>query len=809
MEPTSTLANVVALRPASKDAESRDTIDRRGAHVGRVFGGLIALVGLLLTVGGTWLILLQGSPFYVSSGVGYIVSGVLLWRRRPEGAWLALGLLAITVCWALWEVGVSYWALFPRVFLPGGLALFALLAALRFPANTLPRVTAVAAGALALLIAAEFGFAFVRHDLIETLPARPYVSAQTSSEPSDWYSYGRTTAATRYSPFTQINRENVNDLKPVWTFHSGDTGPGTDQDTPLQIGDVIYTCSRNDRLAALDADTGEVRWRHDSGVQPTDWAHCRGLGYYELLEATRDGTTPPGCARRIFNATIDARLIAVDAATGEPCADFGHNGAVDLKQGLGQVEPGFYFVASAPIVARGRVIIGGSVPDNLQAHSPSGVIRAFDARTGELAWAWDMGNPSITRNPPPGGEYTRGTPNMWSTPAYDDALGLVYVPLGNETPDYFGVGRNPASERYSSSITALDVETGRPRWSVQTVHHDLWDYDVPSQPALVDLPDRQGGTVPALLQTTKRGQLFLLNRATGKAISRIVEQPVPQNGAVPEEHLAATQPYSVDMPAIGAQRLDERDMWGMTTLDQLWCRISFKQQRYDGEFTPVGTDASIQYPGPLGGLNWGSVSIDPLNNIAYVNDVRMASTRTLIPRAEYAKWAARYPELGVHGHGAGLQAQVGAPYGVYVQLWLSPLGVPCIQPPLGTISAVDLVTRKLLWQVPSGTTEETGPLGIPTHLPMPVGMPTYAGTSVTAGGLVFFTGTQDFYLRAYDARTGKEIWKYALPVGGSATPMTYISPKTGRQYVLVSVGGAARSPKTGDYVIAFALETTK
>ena len=368
--------------------------------------------------------------------------------------------------------------------------------------------------------------------------------------------------------------------------------------------------------------------------------------------------------------------------------------------------------------------------------------------------------PALRGIRPRAGHYTRGTPNMWSTPAYDDSLGLVYVPLGNETPDYFGIGRNPASERYNSSITALDIETGRPRWSVQTVHHDLWDYDVPSQPALVDLPDGHGGTVPALLQTTKRGQLFLLNRATGEAISRIVERPVPQNGAVPEERLSHTQPYSVDMPAIGAERLEERNAWGMTTLDQLWCRISFRQHRYDGEFTPIGLDRSLQYPGPLGGLNWGSVSVDPLNHIAFMNDLRMASSRTLVPRSEYAKWAARYPELGLHGHGAGLQAQAGTPYGVFVESWVSPLGVPCNQPPLGTISAVDLVTGKMLWQVPAGTTEHTGPFGIATHMPMPVGMPTYAGTSVTAGGPRVLRGHARFLsarLRRADGRGAVEI----------------------------------------------------
>jgi quinate dehydrogenase (quinone) len=403
------------------------------------------------------------------------------------------------------------------------------------------------------------------------------------------------------------------------------------------------------------------------------------------------------------------------------------------------------------------------------------VIRAFDARTGELVWAWDMGNPSVTRDPPPGDHYTRGTPNMWSTPAYDDSLGLVYVPLGNETPDYFGMGRNPASDRYSSSITALDIETGRPRWSVQTVHHDIWDYDGPSHPALIDLPDAHGGTVPALLQTTKRGQLFLLNRATGEAISRIAEQPVPQSGAVPEERLASTQPYSIDMPAIGAERLDERKAWGMTALDQLWCRISFRQHRYEGEFTPAGTEPSLQYPGPLGGLNWGSVSVDPLNHIAFMNDVRMASSRTLVPRSYYAKWAARYPELGLRGHGAGLQAQSGTPYGVSVHLWLSPVGVPCNQPPLGIISAVDLVTRNLFDSV-----NDEGPVRIdpPANACGNADVCWYVGYR----GWASPAGTQDSIAQRHTHRTG--VVRHRLPVGSSATPPD-TSPKTQRQYALV------------------------
>lgn len=805
-----TIQNVATLPTRLTDQAGRHTVDgdeaaRRGVISGRLAGGISITAGALLSCGGFRLVLLGGSLYYVLIGLGYIASGTLLWRRRAAGAWYMVALFALTVCWALWETGLNFWGLFPRLMVPAGLALLGLLATLWFSPGASRKATAATATGLTLFLAASLAYAFVPHGVIQGSLSRPFVLAERSDEPQDWSSYGRTMKGTRYSPFAQITPANVTQLKPVWTYRSGDRGPGILQDTPLQIGGLVYTCSRNNHIAALDADTGEVRWRYDAGVKATDWAHCRGVAYYALPEASGETNAAPACSRRIFTSTVDARLIALDAENGRPCAQFGHDGVVDLNQGMGSVKPGFYFLASAPTVARGRIIIGGSVPDNLETQEPSGVIRAFDARTGELAWAWDMGNPNVTREPPPGGHYTRATPNMWSTPAYDDALGLVYVPLGNETPDYFGAGRNPASELYNSSITALDVETGRPRWSVQTVHHDLWDYDVPSQPALVDLPDGHGGKLAALLQTTKRGQIFLLNRATGEALSPIVEQPVPQRGAVPEEHLASSQPYSPDMPAIGTEPLNERKAWGMTTFDQLWCRISFREQRYDGEFTPVGIDSSLQYPGPLGGLNWGSVSIDPVNHIALMNDLRMASVRQLVPRSEYAAWAARYPEAGLHGHGAGLQAQSGTPYGVFVQLWMSPLGVPCNEPPLGTLTAVDLVTRKVLWQTPSGTTKDTGPMGIATHLPMPVGMPTYAGTSVTASGLVFFAGTQDFFIRAYDVQSGAELWKYPLPVGASATPISYVSPNTGRQYVLVSAGGAARSSRTGDYVMAFAL----
>ena len=334
------------------------------------------------------------------------------------------------------------------------------------------------------------------------------------------------------------------------------------------------------------------------------------------------------------------------------------------------------------------------------------------------------------------------------------------------------------------------------------MHHDLWDYDLPSQPALIDLPDGQGGQVPAVLQTTKRGQVFLLDRATGKPLAEVAEKPAPLNGAVPEERPSPTQPYSVGMPTIGAERLDERRMWGMTMFDQLMCRIEFRQLRYDGDFTPPGLQRAIQQPGNVGGMNWGSVSVDPQNQRVFLNDIRVPSVFQLVPRADYAEFSKTHPPVS-DGHGPS--PQWGTPYGIYTTIWFSKLGVPCVQPPFGTLTAIDLKTRQVAWQVPAGTAQELGPLGLRLGLPMPIGMPSYAGTLSTAGGLVFFSGSQDFYLRAYDAETGAELWKHALPVGSSATPMSYVSPKTGKQYIVVTAGGAAYSKRQGDYVMAFAL----
>ncbi|CAN7573650.1 membrane-bound PQQ-dependent dehydrogenase, glucose/quinate/shikimate family [Devosia sp. LjRoot3] len=767
----------------------------------RLYAIVLALIGVGLAGGGLWLITLGGSAYYAIVGLVYLVAAVLMLRDKALGGQLVLLVAVLTVPWAIWEAGFAFWPLFARLMAPLALAGFALLFT---PAVAKPAKSGVYYGGAALaavLFAVGFAFAFQPQSVIRPSADIPaYQLAAGDNTPANWTSYGRTTAGLRYSPFDQINRDNVKDLDVAWTYRTGRGDIGFDQNTPLQIDDLVYSCTTTNVVIALNGDSGEEVWKFDPKASAPFWQRCRGLGYFELpADQQVDGQL---CNTRLIMTTVDARLFAIDAKTGQLCPDFGTNGLVSLGENMGEVIPGFYFQTSAPLVARDKIVVGGWVVDNQMVGEPSGVIRAFNAVTGELDWAWDLGNKAITKLPPPGETYTRGTPNMWTTAAYDDELGLIYAPLGNSTPDYFGGNRPPFADEYNASLVALDINTGRERWKFQTVHHDIWDYDLPSQPALLDLPDGNGGTVAAVLQTTKRGQLFLLDRATGEPLADVEEKPVPQTGHVPEEYLSPTQPYSVGMPTIGAEHLTEAKMWGLTMFDQLMCRIAFKELRYEGDFTPIGLDYVIQQPGNIGGLNWGSVSVDVPNNRIFLNDVRAPSKFALVPRDDYEAFA---KSVHADGSGHGPSPQHGTPYGMATEMWVSPLGVPCVNPPFGTVTAIDMNTRQIAWQVPAGTAEQLGPLGIKTKLPMPMGLPTYAGTSATAGGLVFFAGYQDYYIRAYDAENGNEVWKYPLPVGSSATPMTYVSPETGKQYVVISVGGAPYSADKGDYVMAFAL----
>jgi quinate dehydrogenase (quinone) len=780
---------------------------------------LLAVIGLAIGIGGIKLITLGGSFYFLIMGIAMVISAVLIFLKKRSGIVLYAVSFIASIIWAITDAGFEFWPLFARLFTFGVLALIAALVwpylagsseatqSSKKPAFTL-------AGILAVVLAGSFGLTFKQHNAqYASNDFAPVKAVDAGAEQKDWKHWANTTHGDRFAALDQINKSNVGDLEVAWTAHTGDipasTGAGAeDQNTPLQVGDTLYMCTAYSKVIALDVDTGKEKWRYDPKASSPNWQRCRGLGYFEEAQASNapattdlaGGTQPAQCVRRLFLPTIDARLIALNADTGEPCADFANNGTLDLKARMGEVKDGYYQQTSAPLVAGNLVVVGGRVADNFDTNEPAGVVRAFNVHTGKLVWAWD---PTITDGVAHAADtkdFTRATPNVWTAMSYDEKLNLVYLPTGNTTPDFWGGQRTPEDEKYSSSIVAVDANTGKVRWHFQTTHHDLWDFDLPSQPLLYDLPDDKGGVTPVLVQTSKQGMIFMLNRETGVPVAEVKELPVPAGNAAGERY-SPTQPYSVGMPMLGNQTLKESDMWGMTPLDLLSCRIEFKQMRHDGVYTPPGLDYSLQFPGSLGGMNWGSVSIDPNNSVMFVNDMRLGLANYLVPREGVSKNAS--------GIEMGIVPMTGTPFGAMRKRFVSALGVPCQKPPFGTMTAIDLKTRQIAWQVPVGTVEDTGPMGLRMKMKMPIGMPTLGATMTTQSGLLFFAGTQDFYLRAYDTATGKVIWKSRLPVGSQGGPMTYVSPKTGKQYVVITAGGARQSPDRGDYIIAYALPEKK
>ncbi|MEN2431979.1 membrane-bound PQQ-dependent dehydrogenase, glucose/quinate/shikimate family [Comamonas sp. F1-6] len=776
---------------------------------------LMLLMGLYLTIGGGILLGKGGSWYFVLMGLAMLASATLLLARRRAGAHLYALAFVLSMVWAWWDAGWEFWPLVSRLMVFAVLGLlvalgYAQLEAGKLVMNDYGRLgAAVSVVVLGLGIVATAVSAFSPKGVIAPEVTEVPSVGSMEIKASDWTDWGQGPAGQRFAAVEQISRDNVDKLAVAWTARTGDvpqsTGSGAeDQNTPQQIGDRLYVCTAYGKVLALDVDTGEEKWKFDPEARSPNWQRCRGLGYFDGNEAAikasgalgKPGDGVPGCRRRLFLPTIDARLIALDPDSGKPCTDFGKDGVVDLTEGMGEVKQGWYQQTSAPLVAENLVIVGGRVADNFSIDEPSGVVRAFDVHSGRLVWAWDPGNADITGQLPQGQTYTRNSPNVWGGMSYDARLGLAYLGTGNATPDFYAAQRTPEMEKNSSAIVAMDIRTGKPRWLYQTVHHDLWDFDIPSQPALVDVSNAQGGVDPALLQVTKQGMIFMLNRETGEPLAEVQELPVPQ-GHVPGERYAPTQPHSTGMPNIGNQTLKESDMWGATPFDQLLCRIAFKDMDHQGVFTPPGMGPTLQFPGSLGGMNWGSVSIDPISQTMFVNDMRLGLANYMIARADM--------KPGASGIEMGAVPQEGTPFGAMRQRFLSPLGIPCQKPPFGTMTAVDLKSRQIKWQVPVGTVRDTGPLGIPMWLTIPIGMPTLGPSMVTKSGLVFFAGTQDFYLRAFDSANGKEIWRSRLPVGSQGGPMSYVSPRTGRQYVVITAGGARQSPKRGDYVIAYAL----
>lgn len=776
-----------------------------------VFALLLAFLGATFVAGGLRLLSLGGSPYYVLAGAALIGSGVLLWRGDRRGSLLYGLLLAATLVWSVFEVGVDLWALAPRLLALSLIGLWFLTPWVRRglyapgpppPLFKGPMRASIAASVLAAGAAILF-LGSVQTTVTASpsrVPSEPMAGPKSSVPAQEWPHYGGTTHGTRYTRADEITPENARRLEELWRYRT--RRGGAFKATPIQAGELLYVCTGGNVIVALDAESGARRWEFDPEVKLPRMGNfattCRGVSYH------RAGPAHLGdCRERILTATTDARLFAVDAQTGERCSSFGANGEISLLHGMGEVKPGFYFVTSPPTIARGLAIIGGWVVDNVEVNEPSGVVRAFDATTGRFAWAWDMGRPGVNTEPAQGEFYTRGTPNVWSLTSYDDELGLIYLPTGNATPDYFGAHRSPESEKYASSVVALDVADGSVRWSFQTVHHDIWDYDVPSQPVLIDLPNAEGGVTRALVQATKRGELFLLDRRSGEPLADVEERPTPQ-GAVPGDWTAETQPFSVGMPNFRGPDWTEADMWGLTPVDQLWCRIEFRKLRYEGHFTPPSLEGTLQVPGNAGGFNWGSVAIDEERRLMIVNPLWMGNRLQLIPRDQ----APRDMRGGT---------QLGTPYAMTTRPFMSPLQVPCQKPPYGTLGVVDLETRQIVWHKPLGTANESGPLGLRIKAPLPMGVPQTAGALVTKGGVIFVGGAMDRYFRAFDLHTGKVLWRDYLPGTAQATPMSYVGPKSKRQIVVLTVPNVTRgfarrrTPEPveedpeGGHVIAYAL----
>ncbi|KMS56414.1 quinate dehydrogenase [Novosphingobium barchaimii LL02] len=767
-------------------------------------GTVLLAIGAVLALGGAKLLMLGGSGYYLAAGLACIASGALLWRGDRRGLWLYAGLLAGTVVWSCWDVGAQFWQLLPRIAGPAVIgALLAVPRLRRRMTRAGDALTRYGLGAAVAAAALLLGAAFAMNPTFDILPTRgPAVAVAANPANADWTAYGANSAGTRHSSAAQITPANAAKLEQVWSFQTGDTRAKRPEiksisfmATPLMVDDKVYFCSPTGKVFALDADSGRQVWLRDphTNIGNAQMLNCRGVSYH---------ADPAGaglCAKRIISMTVDGRMLASDAATGAPCSDFGEMGTVNLDAGLGAVDPLRSYTSSPPVIVGNTAILGSYVRDNFTKDDPSGVVRAYDVKSGRLLWAWDSGRPDDAPMPGPGEGWTRGSVNAWSVFSADPALGLVYLPTGNATPDHVGTHRNPMLERYASSIVALDVKTGRVRWHFQTVHHDIWDYDMPAQPVLFDYT-AGGSKVPALAAPTKRGEIFILDRRTGKSLTGIEERAVPR-GKIPGERYSPTQPYVKGFPSFAPPLLTEASMWGMTPLDQMWCRIRFRSLDYSGNFTPPSERGMIQWPGTFGVLNWGSVSIDPARNLMIVNSAAIPQEVRLFRHgADTEK-----PALAKDSHAPGYLPQMGTNYGVSLLPMLSPLGIPCEAPPWGHIAAVDLSTGKIAWSRTFGTTADTAPLGIA----MP-GAFNLGGSANTAGGVTFIGATLDNYLRAIDTTNGRELWRGRLPAGGQATPITYISRKTGRQYVVIAAGGHMYMGTTpGDYLVAFALPKTK
>jgi quinoprotein glucose dehydrogenase len=637
------------------------------------------------------------------------------------------------------------------------------------------------------------------------LAAHPFAALAQAPGSSDWGYYGGDALGQHFSTLDQINRGNVARLTPVWTYRTGELGSGlasarqlTFESTPVLAFGLLYLETATNVVIALDPESGRERWRFDPHIERARRyaeAAARGVTVWTAGAASGSGA----CRHRVFTGTLDARLLALDADTGRLCSEFGAGGQVDLTRDLRVGDAGEYLVTSPPAVFGKVVIVGSAIGDNRAAQAERGVIRAYDAISGAQLWAFDPLPDSAAH--PAAADWNlsesqgSGAANAWGVMTVDQEHGLVLVPTGSASPDYYG-GQRAGPNRFADSLLVLDARSGRLVWQQQLVHHDLWDYDLAAQPVLGDV-EVQGIPVPAVIEATKTGMLYVFERSRGQPLFPVTERPVPVS-QVPGEKSWPTQPFSSLPPLTPQRAVTAGDAWGLTFWDRAKCRQLIAALRNEGIFTPPDLRGTLLIPGYIGGVNWGGVALDQDHGrvIAAVNLLPMVAT--LLPRAEFE----REVRSGEHPH-AQFEPQTGTPFGVRREPLLSPFGLPCTAPPWGALLSVDLRHQRIAWQSPLGSTEGFTPWFLPVR---EFGMPNMGGPIATAGGLVFVGAALDGYLRAFDIETGAVLWRHKLPAGGQATPMTYRAGASQRQYLVISAGGhGPLGTPRGDYVVAFAL----
>ena len=778
---------------------------------------VLAILAIALLYMGGKLLMLGGSAFYALMAVGLLITAILLFRNQRSALALYAVLMWITLAWIIWEVGFDKWQWIPRGDLFGVIGLW-----LAMPWVVKPlyrgerRFHAFLGGTVIIMIVVVIGLCF--YDPVPQQGTISNAREQNSEQgaANDWTAYGGSSDGLRFSALNQISKDNVKNLEVAWTYHTGDLRQDADateytfEATPLKANGMLYFCTPHNEVHALDPETGAVKWKFTPNKDRSylqQHQTCRGVSYYEETPvAAQDSAANPAiCRKRIFNATTDAQLIALDADTGKPCADFGQNGVVDLHANMGEVRPHALMQTAAPLVAGKLVIVGGSVMDNgFNSGNPSGVIRAYDVQSGRLVWNFDPANPDNTAPIAAGQNYPQDTPVAWGTLSADLKNGVVYVPFGNASPDEVGIERDPNSntEKFRDALVALDLQTGAFKWRYQSSNHDLWDRDNPSQPSLVDI-DYQGQKQPVVILPTKTGNLFVLNRLTGQPVYPVNQVKVSTEGGVAGEKFASTQPVS-SLNFI-PQPLTEKSMWGITPFDQMSCRMDFRSLRYDGNpWTPATEGGSLIFPGNIGVFNWGSVAVDPQRQMLIAAPVRLAYKYNLIKRTEqtaterlFTKDGTPYWNENFHGD-----------YAIHIQQMASGLGIPCVAPPWGRMVGVDLKTGKTEWLRRVGVTKNLKTSFLPGRFPIgfPMGMVAHGGPLLTAGDLVFHGATADNFFRAYDSTTGELLWQTELSAGAQATPSTFMG-KDGKQYVVIAAGGhGSLGTQAGDSVVAFRLK---